>query len=75
MIMSFFCIVMLDLIGIESMFSGEESHGKYLDLNSVFELYVNLPNSKKLNYLAFLGEFDNFEIIPKETKSTADYAR
>ncbi|KAI8850543.1 hypothetical protein BC829DRAFT_388976 [Chytridium lagenaria] len=33
---------------LDNMFSGEESLGRYLDLNQVFETYINLKGSKNL---------------------------
>ncbi|KAI9358577.1 hypothetical protein DFJ73DRAFT_144259 [Zopfochytrium polystomum] len=61
--------------GLEAIFTGEERLGKFLDLNAVFELYINLKNIKKVTYQAFIGEFDKFEEVPAETKSTAEYSK
>ncbi|KAI7907060.1 uncharacterized protein BX663DRAFT_426963 [Cokeromyces recurvatus] len=63
-----------DFEELEKLFSGEESLGRYLDLNAVHILYINLKGVKKLDYLQFLSEFDDFATIyPKSTKSSEDY--
>ncbi|KAJ3070465.1 hypothetical protein HDU99_002670, partial [Rhizoclosmatium hyalinum] len=68
-----------ELEDIENMFSGEEMRGRFLDLNSSFELYVNLKNVKRINYLAYISLFDKFDEdqsgVPPETRKTADYKR
>lgn len=46
---------------VDSMFSGEEAFGRYFDLHTCHEEYVNLPNVKRLAYLQYLQIFDNFE--------------
>ncbi|KAI9331044.1 hypothetical protein BDR26DRAFT_870589 [Obelidium mucronatum] len=64
---------------IENTFSGEEMRGRFLDLNSPFELYINLKNVKRINYLAYISLFDKFDEescgIPLETRKTADYKK
>ncbi|EOO00963.1 putative splicing factor 3a subunit 3 protein [Phaeoacremonium minimum UCRPA7] len=45
---------------VDSMFSGEEAYGRFFDLHSCHESYVNLPNVKRLPYLQYLEVFDNF---------------
>lgn len=57
------------------MFSGEEMYGKYLDLLLCYERYVNLRDVRRLDYLQYLGEFDNFAAIPPPTKLSHAYAR
>ncbi|GAB5587772.1 Pre-mRNA-splicing factor sap61 [Umbelopsis nana] len=59
---------------LETLFSGEEGTGRFLDLNSLYTHYINLKNIKRVDYLAYLSKFDDFtESYPKETKMTADY--
>lgn len=59
---------------METLFSGEEGAGRFLDLNSLYTHYINLKNIKRVDYLAYLSKFDDFkESYPKETKMTADY--
>lgn len=56
-------------------FSGEEVFGKYLDLNSFYDIFCNLPNmnSKDLDYLQYLNKFNSFFFIPETTKSSKVY--
>lgn len=59
---------------LEKMFSGEESTGRYLDLNALHTLYNNLKGCKKLDYLQYLSEFDDFvNVYPKTIKTSEDY--
>ncbi|KAJ3154137.1 hypothetical protein HK101_001679 [Irineochytrium annulatum] len=60
---------------LDAIFSGEEGFGKFLDLNVTFDLYVNLKKVKKINYVTYMMNFDEFESIPRETKKTPEYAR
>ncbi|POR33745.1 Uncharacterized protein TPAR_06016 [Tolypocladium paradoxum] len=45
---------------VDSLFSGEEAYGRFFDLNSSHEAFLNLPNVKRLTYLQYLENFDNF---------------
>ena len=45
---------------IDNLFTGEEAFGKYLDLTTIHELYLNLPGIKRLTYLQYLDNFDSF---------------
>lgn len=57
------------------MFSGEEFLGRYLDLVSLHERHSNLGHGiKRLNYLAYLDDFDAFDKIPRPAKND-NYAR
>lgn len=61
-------------VEMEKKFSGEESTGRYLDLNELHTLYINLKGVKKLDYLQYLGEFDDFATVyPKAIKTTEEY--
>ncbi|KAI9282161.1 hypothetical protein BY458DRAFT_468211 [Sporodiniella umbellata] len=62
-----------DFEELEKLFSGEESLGKYLDLNVLYTLYLNLKGSKRLDYLQYLNDFDDFSTLPKGIKSTDSY--
>lgn len=42
------------------MFTGEEAFGRFLDLTTVHELYLNLPGIKRVTYLQYLESFDSF---------------
>ncbi|VBB75788.1 Putative splicing factor 3A subunit 3 [Podospora comata] len=62
---------------VESMFSGEEAYGRYFDLHTCHEAYLNLPNAKRLAYLQYLEVFDDFQPgkggIKRADKLTDDY--
>ncbi|KAL7896661.1 hypothetical protein HDV63DRAFT_378243 [Trichoderma sp. SZMC 28014] len=45
---------------VDSLFSGEEAYGRFFDLNTCHEAFLNLPNVKRLTYLQYLELFDNF---------------
>ncbi|KAI1340803.1 hypothetical protein F5Y15DRAFT_377969 [Xylariaceae sp. FL0016] len=45
---------------VDTMFTGEEAFGRFFDLQTCHELYLNLPNAKRLSYLQYLDLFDNF---------------
>ncbi|KAJ8330744.1 Pre-mRNA-splicing factor sap61 [Batrachochytrium dendrobatidis] len=63
----------VELEELETMFRGDEGLGKYLDLHSVFNQFLNLKHIKKVNYLLYLSDFDNFRAIPLATKMTNEY--
>lgn len=45
---------------VDTIFSGEEAFGRFFDLNTCYESYLNLPNVKRHTYLQYLEHFDNF---------------
>ncbi|EEU44911.1 uncharacterized protein NECHADRAFT_96435 [Fusarium vanettenii 77-13-4] len=45
---------------VDSLFSGEEAYGRFFDLTTCHEAYLNLPNVRRLTYLQYLEAFDNF---------------
>jgi splicing factor 3A subunit 3 len=48
---------------IESMFTGEEGFGRFFDLTTLHEQYLNLPvlqHARRLTYLQYLDLFDAF---------------
>ncbi|KAI9676451.1 MAG: hypothetical protein M1817_000608 [Caeruleum heppii] len=45
---------------IDNMFTGEEAHGRFFDLTTLHEDYLNLPGVKRLTYLQYLDAFDAF---------------
>ncbi|KAI0868308.1 hypothetical protein GGS24DRAFT_482777 [Hypoxylon argillaceum] len=45
---------------VDTMFTGEEGFGRFFDLQTCHEQYLNLPNAKRLTYLQYLDMFDNF---------------
>lgn len=45
---------------VDSLFSGEEAYGRFFDLTTNHEQFLNLPNVRRLTYLQYLEVFDNF---------------
>jgi splicing factor 3A subunit 3 len=48
---------------LDNMFTGEEGFGRFLDLTTLHEQYLNLPvhqNARRLTYLQYLDLFDAF---------------
>ncbi|KAI0543603.1 hypothetical protein F4679DRAFT_568120 [Xylaria curta] len=45
---------------VDRMFTGEEAFGRFFDLHTSHERYLNLPNAKRLTYQQYLDLFDNF---------------
>lgn len=64
---------------VDSMFTGEESFGRFFDLHTCYESYLNLPNAKRSNYLQYLDLFDNFTAgagsLKRAEKVTDQYFR
>jgi splicing factor 3A subunit 3 len=62
---------------VDNMFTGEEGNGRFLDLTSLHEDYLNLPGVKRLTYLQYLDYFDSFEPprmpIKRQNKVTDKY--
>ncbi|KAJ1665475.1 Pre-mRNA-splicing factor sap61 [Coemansia sp. RSA 1813] len=58
---------------LDTMFSGEERFGRYVDLNEQYELYLNLKDVKHTSYLDYLVEFTKFEAYPRKNKSQQKY--
>jgi len=51
------------IAAIDSMFTGEEGFGRFFDLTTLHEQYLNLPvqqNARRLTYLEYLDKFDIF---------------
>ncbi|RMD40586.1 hypothetical protein DV735_g4525, partial [Chaetothyriales sp. CBS 134920] len=46
---------------VDKMFTGEEGNGRFLDLTSLHETYLNLPGVKRLTYIQYLDNMDAFE--------------
>lgn len=48
------------LENMETMFSGEEHYGRFLDLHEMHERYLNLREAKKLSYMDYLDSLSSF---------------
>jgi splicing factor 3A subunit 3 len=54
---------MHSVAAIDSMFTGEEGYGRFFDLTTLHEQYLNLPvhqHARRLTYLQYLDLFDAF---------------
>lgn len=63
---------------IDAMFAGEEGYGRFFDLTTLHEDYLNLPGVKgtrRLTYLQYLDTFDTFTSIRYYDKMTDQYFR
>ncbi|KAJ2015219.1 Pre-mRNA-splicing factor sap61 [Coemansia sp. RSA 455] len=60
---------------LDTMFSGEERLGRYVDLHEQHELYVNLKDSGHPTYLDYLADLHRVEEYPKRHKLLPEYMR
>ncbi|KAK8004126.1 splicing factor 3a [Apiospora arundinis] len=64
---------------VDSLFTGEEAFGRFFDLHTCHEAYLNLHNAKRLSYLQYLDVFDNFSAgaggLKRGEKLTDQYFR
>ncbi|EPY54267.1 U2 snRNP-associated protein sap61 [Schizosaccharomyces cryophilus OY26] len=62
---------------IDTLFRGEEMYGRFMDLNELYEEFVNLKSIEPISYLEYLSRLDDFNIVPKSEKnhSYATYLR
>lgn len=54
-------------------FTDEEGYGRFLDMNHCFNLFCNIKNIPRVNYLSYLSSFDRLFEIPKQSKLSSDY--
>ncbi|KAL4805078.1 hypothetical protein BDV18DRAFT_24859 [Aspergillus unguis] len=45
---------------VDTMFTGEEGYGQFLDLTRLHDQYLNLPGIKRVSYIQYLDIFDAF---------------
>lgn len=45
---------------VDTMFTGEEGYGQFLDLTRLHDEYLNLPGIKRISYIQYLDVFDAF---------------
>ncbi|KAI9373527.1 putative splicing factor 3a subunit 3 [Aspergillus egyptiacus] len=60
---------------VDTMFTGEEGYGQFLDFTMLHEDYLNLPNVKRVPYLQYLDIFDEFtppQMTIKRTNKLSD---
>lgn len=64
----------------DRIFSGEEGHGRFLDLHKHYFAFCRLSKLRKLgliqsdDYLSWLQNFDKFNVIPLYIKQANQYA-
>ncbi|KAI8084807.1 uncharacterized protein BX664DRAFT_387491 [Halteromyces radiatus] len=61
---------------LETLFSGEENVGRYLDLNALHGEYLNLKGVDRLDYIPYLDQVDKFndsKVYPPTQKSSNQY--
>ncbi|KAG5518696.1 hypothetical protein PMAC_002665 [Pneumocystis sp. 'macacae'] len=54
---------------ISKIFSGEESYGRFLDLNTLHEQWLNLKGVKYISYTKYLDFYDKFSSINSRIKN------
>lgn len=52
----------------EIQFSGEEMNGRYVDLHQQHDMYLNLPDIYKYDYITYLEKVSELSKIPKRIK-------
>lgn len=63
----------------DRLFTGEESHGKYFDLNSQYGLFCNIKKLRVLgvvsadDYLTWLQNLHKFQLVPLYIKQSSKY--
>ncbi|GJQ08962.1 hypothetical protein GpartN1_g753.t1 [Galdieria partita] len=55
------------------VFSGEENYGRYLDLSSFYEVFVNIKGAPEVDYIDYLSTFYKFELFSKSLKNKKAY--
>lgn len=56
-----------------SKFTDEEQFGQYIDLHEMHLLYCNIPGMMRIDYIAYLTDFDQLFDIPIESKRRKEY--
>ncbi|KAL7075341.1 hypothetical protein ACQ4LE_005357, partial [Meloidogyne hapla] len=55
-------------------FTDEEGYGKFLDMHTLYEQYINLKGIKRIDYITFISTFNQLHELSKEkTKKTGAY--
>ncbi|KAH3666641.1 hypothetical protein WICMUC_005568 [Wickerhamomyces mucosus] len=60
-------------ISLSKIFKSTESYGQYLDLTSIHQLYLNLSNSNKLNYIQWLKNLIDLKFYNENLFKTNQY--
>ncbi|EPX74369.1 U2 snRNP-associated protein sap61 [Schizosaccharomyces octosporus yFS286] len=54
---------------IDTLFRGEEMYGRFMDLNELYDEFVNLKGIQPISYLEYLSKLDDFNLVPKSEKN------
>ena len=60
---------------ITNMFTGEESWGRFIDLNFAHEMFLNLRGFPQYPYIQYLNEFQHFHRFNPKAKNNDDYLK
>lgn len=64
---------LLTLTEPKLVFSGEENYGRYLDLSSFYEAFVNIKGAPEVDYIDYLSTFYKFELFSNTLKNKKAY--
>ena len=59
----------------DQTFSGEEAEGRYVDMHTLHDQYLNLPGVDRIDYTAYLNKCADLLATPKAIATTAAYDR
>ena len=59
----------------EEGFTGEEAEGRYVDMHSLHEMYLNLKGVERIDYINYLNTCGDLSSVPRATTKTAAYGR
>ncbi|OMJ25267.1 Splicing factor 3A subunit 3 [Smittium culicis] len=65
----------VDEANLDNMFSGEELMGRYLDLVSLHEEFINIKHVEPISYLKYLSSFSKFEELSLKSKKSPEYSK
>ncbi|VDN08022.1 unnamed protein product [Thelazia callipaeda] len=54
-------------------FTDEEGYGRFLDMHVLYDKYINIKGVKRIDYLAFLSDFDHFTDFAISSKKSSNY--
>ena len=54
---------------LDSLFTGEEAYGRFVDLTNLHEEYLNLKSIKRITYLSYIVVCTDFTTITKNTRN------
>ncbi len=60
-------------IDLDTIFSGEEGHGRYFDLHELHNRFVNAKFGRQVDYLTYLQQVVYFSEVPATQRTSAAY--